>query len=352
MKTTIHKKTLVKPFIYIIPSIRYTTIAMLCLLSVQLVMLIFTKSYNALLVVAVSCVGTALAMYILKLYYKKRKMYVLSAILQGILVGMLLPSNYPLLTVFFISFFAMLISKIMSINLPQSWYNFVALVVIVCWIIGMKEFPAVAISSDLVASPNPSLLLIQSGSIPMIKYDTAITDFLNRNIFSIFNVTIPEGYVSMLWDNNSIIPAFRFNLITLASSVVLVAVDMITMFIPMIFLVTYGILIRLFMPVFFGGSIGQGDMILAFTTGGTFFCMVYLLQWFGTVPSTTAGKAAYAFLCGITAFFVVGYGMSPVGMVFTIFVANIISSIIQGIEEKRNLAKTYQLLHEERYLNG
>lgn len=347
MKYQRYKDALIRPFIYTKPSITDATTTMLLLLSVQVVMLIITKSYNALFVIAVSCVGTAAASYLLNVYHKTNTFSVLPSIVQGMLIGMLLPSTYPLITVFVVSFFSLLFSKLLAGHLSHAWYNLIALTVIVFWIVGINEFPVNAVTAEMASHPNPSISLIQSGNINILKYDSAMTDFLNKHVFNIFNVTIPDGYVSMIWDNNSVIPAFRFNAITILSSIVLISVDMLTFFIPFVFLVTYGILVRFFMPIFFGGDFGQGDIILALLTGGTLFCTLYLLQWFGTVPSTTLGKISYAFLGGIMAFLVAGYGMSPVGMVYTILITNIISAVIQLVEENSNRVRLRQLISKK-----
>lgn len=347
MKHQRYKDALIKPFIYTQPSITDTTIAMLILLCIQVVMLLITKSYDSFFVIIASCIGTTAASYLLNIYHKTNTFSILPAMVQGILIGMLLPSSYPLLSVFSVSFFAMLFSKLLAGHLSHAWYNLISLTVIVFWIVGMSKFPVTSISSDMASHSNPSMLFIQSQNINILKYDSLITDFLNKHVFNFFNMTIPDGYVSMFWDNNSTIPAFRFNAITILSSIVLISIDMMTFFIPFVFLATYGLLIRFFMPVFFGGAFGQGDIILAFLTGGTLFCTLYLLQWFGTVPSTTIGKIIYSLFGGVIAFFVCGYGMSPVGMVYTILITNIISAVIQLVEENSNRSRLRQMIHRK-----
>lgn len=351
MKRELYTTSVIRPFIYAVPSITVTTITMLFLLCVQIIMLVITKSYSAIFVIMASCVGTVAASYIVNLYHRSNKFSIILMIVQGLLIGMLLPETYPVPTVLVTTFFVIMFCRILSGKLTHVWYNSVALVVIILWIIGANEFPVSPVSAETASLINPSLALIQSGDIQVLKYDPAITDFLNRNIFGLFNVSVPDGYVSLMWDNLSVIPAFRFNTITIISSIILISVDMVTFFIPLIFLFSYSLLIRFIMPLFFGGVLGQGDIILAMLTGGTLFCTLYLLQWFGTVPSTTTGKIIYAFCGGVMAFFICGYGMSSTGMVFVILIINIISSVIQLIEEKQNLKKIKNMMLQEDY-NG
>lgn len=351
MKRELYTTAVIRPFVYTVPSITVTTITMLVLLCVQIIMLAITKSYNAIFVIMASCVGTVAAGYIINLYHRSNKFSVILMVVQGILIGMLLPDTYPVPTVLITTFLVTMFCKILSGKLTHAWYNSVALTVAILWIIGASEFPVSPVSAETASLVNPSLTLIQSGDVQILKYDHAITEFLNTNIFVLFNVSVPDGYVSLMWDNLSAIPAFRFNIITIISSIVLISVDMITFFIPLIFLFSYSLLIRFIMPLFFGGVFGQGDIVLAMLTGGTLFCTLYLLQWFGTVPSTISGKVIYAFCGGVMAFLICGYGMSSTGMVFVILIIDIISSVIQAVEEKRNLKKIKNMMKGEEY-NG
>lgn len=351
MKRKLYKTAVIRPFVYTVPSITVTTITMLFLLCVQVIMLAITESYNAIFVIMASCAGTVAASYIVNLYHRSNKFSVILMIVQGIMTGMLLPETYPIPTVLMTTFFVTMFCKILSGKLTHAWYNSVALVVAILWIIGASEFPVSLVSAETASLSNPSLALIQSGNIQILKYDHAITDFLNRNIFGLFNISVPDGYVSLMWDNLSVIPAFRFNIITIISSVILISVDMITFFVPLIFLFSYSLLIRFIMPLFFGGVFGQGDILLATLTGGTLFCTLYLLQWFGTVPSTMTGKIIYAFCGGVIAFFICGYGMASAGMVFVILIIDVISSVIQAIEEKQNIKKIKTMMQCEEY-NG
>lgn len=336
MKHKLYKGALIKPFVYTKPSISDTTLAMFFMLCIQVIMLVLTKSYNAVLVIVSSSLGCIAANYVLVIWHKTNKFSPINPAVQGMLVGMLLPESYPIFTVLFVTFFTFLGIKIFTGHLAHTWCSFVAVCVILLWVICAEKFPVTTITHSIASAPNPSLYLIQNGAVPLTHFDVAATDFFNRHIFHVFNVSVPQGYISMLWDNGSQIPAFRFNFIIMMSSILLISIDMIAFAIPFIFLATYGLAVRILMPLFFGGAVGQGDVLLSFLTGGTFFCAIYLLQWFGTVPSTTVGKIVYAFIGGWIAFFVSGYGTSAIGMVFTIFIADIISAIIQMIEEQRN----------------
>ena len=342
MNTHIKEKKLkntrisVKPYVYNIPSISSVSIRFLILLAVQVFMLLITKSYNAFFVVLTSFIGAVTAS-IINCYVNKEPFYnVMNIAIQGLIIGLLLPETYPLPMVFVISFATILVSRLIVFKGINSWINIPALAIIIAWYIGNTFFPQFAITSELLSLRNSSVYLIQNGQFPIYSFDTPITAYLNKTIFSITNVSIPEGFVSLFWDSHSVIPAFRFNLITIISSIILFSDNAFSLIIPSTFLSVYAVLVRLFVPYLFGGAINQGDMILALLTSGMLFSAVYLIQWYGTIPVTVGGKFLLGILSGIIAFLIVGCGTSPVGMAYTIIFSNIICMIIRIFEEKSN----------------
>ncbi len=326
----------VKPFVYSIPSISSVSKRFLVLLSVQILMLLITGSFNAFIVVMTTLAGSIFAA-VINYYIKKEPLYnMMNLAIQGILIGLLLPETYPPAMAFVISFTTILISRTIVFKGINSWVNIPALATIIAWYIGGIYFPQFAVNSDLISLRNSSVYLIQNGYFPTYSFDNSITTFFNKYIFSIANVSIPEGFVSLLWDSNSVIPAFRFNLITIVSSIFIFSDNAFSVIIPSVFLSVYAILVRLFVPYLFGGSFCQGDMILALLTSGILFSAVYLIQWYGTTPVTVFGKISLGIITGIFAFAIVGCGTSPVGMAYTIICSNILSMVIRIFEEKKN----------------
>ena len=58
-----------------------------------------------------------------------------------------------------------------------------------------------------------------------------------------------------------------------------------------------------------------------------------LLQWPGTTPLTIVGKVIYGVLAGVFAFLIMGAGTSPIGAMFVILLSNLISPLIQLLED-------------------
>ena len=337
----------INPFVYVRPSISAVTVRILVLLLIQVVMLLLTKSYDAVIVIGTTTRGGIAAASVNFLIYHEKPFQFMNIILQGIFIGFLLPQEFPVVVAFFITFFTLIISRCIFFKSVNCWINICCVAVMIAWFIGRQYFPQFIITKDLISLKNSSVYLLQNGSFPIYSLDSTITSFLNEKVFSIFKVTIPEGFVSLLWDTNSSIPAFRFNLLTIISSVIIFADNAFSFIIPTLMLCVYAVLIRLFGPIFFGGSFNQGDIILAFLTSGTLFCSVFLIQWYGTVPIFLSGKIILGILAGIIAFLVTGAGTSPIGMVYTVLITNFVNIFIRTFQEK-NIPNNQSVTQESR----
>lgn len=334
------RKISLNPFRFAFWSLDTVSTVTIGLLLIQVFMLVITGSMASLAVLFCALLASVLSELIHRTLFVK-DMYSHSwriSIIQGLLTGLLLPSTYNPVAVFFILIFAMSIFRWAFGEFAEAWANIVAVCVIVLYLINSSCFPPSVLSSSDLQSRNAALILIQNGAVSPIASDSAITDFLNRTIFKLVGISIPDGYVSLLWDNGSVIPAFRFNAITLISSLVLFSLDFIDFLIPTLFLFVYTILIRFVSPLILGGIPMQGDIILALLTSGTLFSTLYILQWYGTTPINLWGKIIYGILSGIFGFLIIGFGLSSVGYVFTVLVMNLISPCIQIIEDKRKFS--------------
>jgi len=331
------KYSLVRPFIYKKSSITNICLKMLLLLFIQIVCLAVYKNYRSLVIIG-ACTLASVAVYAIQFFLRKDQIYgIFSALVQGIITGMLLPENYPPVVSGVLSFVIFYSIRYIAPNPSNVWVNIVAFIVVIAWFIGKQFFPDFLITPEMLEMKNPSLSLIQNGSFPVLPADSLITSFLNNYVFKFLKVSVPEGYISFLWDSHSSIPAFRFNILTILSSIVLFADDSVDFTIPSIFVFVYAVLVRLFAPMIFGGSFYSGDIILALFSSGTLFTGLFLLQWFGTTPSTKGGKIFYGIFSGIMAFILVGAGTSPVGMVYTILIGNIMTVVIKVLETRKEI---------------
>lgn len=332
MKSDTCESVFLRPFIYLKPSVWTEACILTILLLLQVLLLLVTKSFSSLIVILSSVSASFLADF---MNHKKNYINsfgILSSLIRGLFVGLLLPEPFPPLAVFFISFFVLFINIHIFGGFGKSWINPIAITVAISWLIGMNFFPESSISIINLQSKNPALSLIQNGTFPKNEFDVEITNWLNKRIFSFLGVSIPEGYVSLFWDSHSTIPAFRFNLLTLLSSIVLLSSEVLSPIIPCVFMIVYASLVKIFAPFFYDGLLFCGDIFLALLSSGTLFSAFFLLSWHGTTPYTSRGKWFYAIFAGFFAFLILGAGLSPAGFAFTILIVNVLSLFIQNIE--------------------
>jgi electron transport complex protein RnfD len=202
--------------------------------------------------------------------------------------------------------------------------------------VGAQWFPELLVTKSQLAGENPIAPLFES--IPIAPFDSRITGFLNSTIFNVTKTVIPPGLLSFFWDTGSTIPVSRFNFLTLAASIVLIAFDIINWVVPVFFLGIYFLLVWLFVPAVAGGVFAGGDILLASLTGSTLFTAFFMLGAAGTVPWSLRGKILYSSAAGIFAFIFLGGGTSPVGAVFTVLASNLMSAFIQFYEQGRRRA--------------
>lgn len=324
-----------RPFVYTKPSLSFSALVTVVLLLPQLIMLAVTKSFSSLLIIAFTTPASLLSEYIYSRIKKQFSFAPLFAAIQGIITGLLLPSAYSPIAAFFITLLTILLCKYAFGGFSHAWANPAVVTVIVAYMINSGAFPGYMLTAADLQSRNTALYLIQSGAIPLLSADSSITAFLNNHIFNLFGVVIPDGYVTLFWDFPSTIPAFRFNFITLISSIIMFSLDMIDFAIPAIFTIVYALLVRLLLPFFTQAPAFQGDVILSLLSSGTLFSTLYVLQWYGTPPVTRFGKVLYGLLAGIIAFLIMGGGTSPVGYMFMVLNMNVLSLLIQVIESHK-----------------
>lgn len=336
-----------RPFINNKKPLAFSGLAIIIALLPQLIMLAITHSYNSLILIGACVVGVLLSA-LTKYFIKKDTVFTFStSVLQGLLIGFFLPSTFPPLSAFLITFLTMLVIKYCAGGFANSIINSVVIVVLIAYFIGGIYFPLFQVTKEQLMLKNPSLALIENGVFPIYPFDNSITLHLNDSTFALFGISVPNGYVSMLWDTQSIIPAFRFNLLTLIASIVLISSESLEGFVSFIYLFVYTILIKFVGPIITGGIEMQGDVILALLSSGTLFAAFFIIPWYASAPTTILGKLVYGIIGGIAAFLFSGCGTSPIGSILSILVLNLASPFILVFEKKMLEFKLNSLLREE-----
>lgn len=321
------------PFSYSIPSVGTSTKLAICMFIPQIVLLILSNSFLSVMQILITILASVCADMFFSFIKKKSLVPSIIVYFQGLLIGMFVPEGYSLFSLFFITLISLFVFSYMFGGFAQSWGNPIAITVILLYLIGTQFFPDFTVTASHLQNPNLGQQLVNDGLIPKLSCDGNITNFLNSKIFKYAGVALPEGYVSIFWDTGSLIPAFRFNLATLISTLVLISFGALKCLIPVVYLVTYAILVRIFGLFPFGGMLNQGDILIAIFSSGTIISAFFLLQWAGTTPLSIIGKIIYGIIGGVLAFTIIGCGTSPIGSMFVILITNLISPLIQFIEE-------------------
>lgn len=199
------RKAIVRPFTYLKSSMGTECRRVIALLVLQVLLLFVSKSFMAIVVVFSAIAASVVANLICNKtrFFTNGNYYSYSlSIVQGCIVGMFLPEAYPPVTVFVVTFCTMIIGKYIYKNFYYHFINPSVFTLAVLYIVGAGIFGSPALSLDLLSSRNPSQMLIENGFFPTLSFDTAITDFLNKTVFGLFKFSIPEGYISMLWDTH------------------------------------------------------------------------------------------------------------------------------------------------------
>ena len=111
-KNSLKQRILIKPFIYKRESLSVQSLKIIFLLMIQVLMLLFTKTYNSFILVLVSVAASLLSeLFVSKCFLQKEHASALISVIQGILIAMMIPGTFNPVTVFFCVFLSMIVSK-------------------------------------------------------------------------------------------------------------------------------------------------------------------------------------------------------------------------------------------------
>lgn len=306
---------------------------MILSLSPHLFAMIMQHDFVGLLSIVIATAGSITAEISVAWTRKKQILLDGTAILTGLLIGFLLPSTLGPVFVFCTAFSGCLLSRAIFGGTGSYWMNPVAVAVALAFLSQRELFPPFLITPETVTAAGDAFGALKIDHFSRIQSDTAITDFFNTVLLGKAGISLPEGYITLFWQSPSPIPAFRYNMLTLLASIVLLSMKIIDWIVPAVFLFTYGLLVYLFTPVA-GGRYGSGDILFALLTGGVLFVAFFILSEFSTAPRTRMGKLISGFAAGIICFLLCGPGGSPAGAAFTVIAVNPLSTIIEYVEKR------------------
>ncbi|MDR2159022.1 MAG: RnfABCDGE type electron transport complex subunit D [Treponema sp.] len=164
--------------------------------------------------------------------------------------------------------------------------------------------------------------------------DNTVSSVLNGTIFSITGAKLPSGYIDLLFSRAPGIIADRGLMALLLGTIIVTASQAGRVWIPAVYLFCYGILVRAFGALPFGGAAGEGDMLFGFFTGGTMAAAFLLAADPATGPKSRAGSLAAAILAALFSWIFRYWGREPYGAFFAAALVNVLTPLIRSIEDR------------------
>ena len=334
MKSYSNLSLMTAPFVYTRLPVLGMNIAVLSLLGIQILILAITADFYALLNITAAVMGVLFVENLLRYLASSKLSLSLEMIISGLLIGFFMPTGIGFVFVFILSAFSVFIVKTVFGGTGRNWLNPVAFAVCAAYISRPEAFPPLISDFSLLREKGSIFALMEANGLLKLKTDFAVTSALNSLLLHGVGVTLPEGYISLFLNSTSSIPAFRYNIVTLMSSIILFSIRVADYILPAFFLTTYAILVWTFGMVPVSNIYFTGDILSAVLTGGVLFAAFFVMTEPASSPKTKYGKAMSGFFTGLFAFFICAHGASPAGIFFAIILSNVISPLIEKLEIK------------------
>jgi len=316
------------PYIYTGMNAQHTAILVLGLLSLQLIAMGIMHDFASIFLIVSTGAATTLASFLIG-YIQGKGTFDIHAFVTGLLIGFFLPVNSGFVFGFLIAFISYFFSWGVFGGKGHSWINpvmFAACIATVC----KPDCFVQPVSFDQIVSGGSVFAAMEPSGILQTPTDQSITSMLNSTFLHGVGVTLPEGYIGLFLHCPSAIPAFRYNLLTLCSSIILLSSKTINKIIPFTFLIVYGLLVYLSPSLWQAGA--KGDILSALLTSGAFFSAFFVMNDGGSIPRSRQGRCVTGILTGIFAFFIAGPGAVPVGIPFAVIFVDCLNPLIEWLE--------------------
>jgi electron transport complex protein RnfD len=270
-----------------------------------------------------------------------------SAAASAMVLALLLPNHLHPVYAVLGGIFAMAVIKHSFGGLGANWVNPAAgswLFLRLCWPASFERAlagsPLSVISeslsniSNLQGSPMGTLKISGSGTSPWAAsaFDQLVSSVLNSSLFSYTRAELPSGYVDLFISKAAGIIGDRGIFALLVGTIIITATQVSRAWVPAVYLAVYGILIRAFGALPFGGLAGGGDVLFGFLTGGTLIAAFILADDPVTGAKSTAGILGLAVLAAVLSWVFRYQGMESYGAFFAVLFVNALTPLVRGLE--------------------
>jgi electron transport complex protein RnfD len=319
-----------------------------------------TDNGASLMIAFAALSGAVLSEFLLNIKLGSQSVFDGSAVASALIFSLLLPNTFPPVLVFLSSIFAMVIVKYSFGGLGANWVN----PAVGAWLFARFSWPA-AFEEALKDSPltvlsalslngqtdphgSPLSLLALNGvdlgravSSPgaaspagLNTMGEGVIAFFNRTIFSVLGARLPVEYGSLFTPRFPAIIADRGLLCLLIGTIVIIAFQASRAWLPVVFLLVYALLVRVFGAVLLGGALGNGDIIFGICSGGIIAAVFLINSDPVTAPKSRSGKAAAVVLAAVLSFVFRYAGFEPYGAFFAAALVNVLVPVIRGFESR------------------
>jgi electron transport complex protein RnfD len=185
----------------------------------------------------------------------------------------------------------------------------------------LAENPGLPVSAALDAAGSPAVQPLRS--------------FLNGSIFSFSGSVLPGGYLDLFFASPPGIIADRGMGGLLLGTVIIIAFRIYRSWVPALYLGIYGILVRTFGALPFGGGWRQGDVLFGLCTGGTLAAAFLLSGDPATGAKSNPGMALVTAVAALLGFLCRYTGGEPYGVFLTVLLLNALVPLVRDLESRR-----------------
>jgi len=270
-----------------------------------------------------------------------------SAVASALILTLLLPNRISPLYAAAGAVFAMAVIKHSFGGLGSNWLNPAAggwLFIRFSWPVAFRTALDGSPLSLLAESLGRGVTVPQGSPLGILKIDAAfasaspldgiLRSFLNNNLFSFVGAELPGGYIDLFGSRLPGIIADRGVLALLVGTIIIIASQVNRSWIPVVYLVVFGFLVRFAGALPYGGEKWSGDIFFALCSGGTLAAAFLLTADPATGAKSSGGIFLAAAAGGLLAFFARYYGAEPYGVIFAVVFVNAMLPLVRILESR------------------
>lgn len=161
-----------------------------------------------------------------------------------------------------------------------------------------ERTPLENVKTRLLQEGPPPQGAMEASGIQRTETDQKGADWLNNQVFGLFNVNLPGGYLDLMFGRAGGSLGGAAGFFILLSSILLLGFRLISWEIPLGLFLSHGFLMAVFGGLPFQGGYFSGDVLFYTLSGSLLLGMFFAATDYSTAPLGREGKLIYGLLCG------------------------------------------------------